>query len=399
MEKIVVLVLNPNDNPIELKFAENCILVDIADVYKNHFSNFSDADIVSYYDRKYITSDLLTIVSKYISELERTIILISGIKNESLLVGLKALAQLNVYILALTPDIIELDSNNSFDKDVLNVYMHADYYLNPFVDDAELVKKSWQRFIKIITRVNGAFIPTEREINMYMAYTAMFQSHCLSRAVGSCLTDKDGGLITTGWNDVPKAGGGVYGRNHDNHCFQWTNPRLQNVTPKCHKDLENDFIMEEIKKNLVLQGVELGEKEQYIIDAIKKLQVKGLLEFSRSVHAELHAIIKGSQSAGNRVIDGKLFVTAFPCHNCARHIILSGVKVVYFIEPFVKSRAMKLHSDSLVIANNEEEYKDDLQNRVVIIPFEGVGGKSFEKFAERRGDLKKLEKTIPKFNF
>ncbi len=46
---------------------------------------------------------------------------------------------------------------------------------------------------------------------MYHAYGARMRSACLSRQVGAALMDKKGNVLSTGTNEVPRAGGGVYG--------------------------------------------------------------------------------------------------------------------------------------------------------------------------------------------
>jgi deoxycytidylate deaminase len=50
----------------------------------------------------------------------------------------------------------------------------------------------------------------------------------------------------------------------------------------------------------------------------------------------MHAILGASRVAGERILGGKIFVTTYPCHSCARHIIASGISEVYFIEPYRK---------------------------------------------------------------
>src|SRR5690606_30401892 len=106
----------------------------------------------------------------------------------------------------------------------------------------------------------------------------------------------------------------------------------------------NDFHKEKLIDNIIdslLNDNELGrifkkdnEIDTIIIEKIKinlkNSKVRDLIEFSRSVHAEMHAIIQGSQLTGNKMINGKLFCTTYPCHNCARHIIAAGIKEVYF---------------------------------------------------------------------
>ena len=41
------------------------------------------------------------------------------------------------------------------------------------------------------------------------------QSACLSRQVGAALVDSNGNVVATGTNEVPQAGGGLYGERFD----------------------------------------------------------------------------------------------------------------------------------------------------------------------------------------
>jgi deoxycytidylate deaminase len=99
-------------------------------------------------------------------------------------------------------------------------------------------------------------------------------------------------------------------------------------------------------------------------------RVKDLIEFSRAVHAELHAILGAGRVAGDRVVNGRLFVTTYPCHSCARHIVAAGVSEVYYIEPYRKSLATRLHPDAL------SESVEDV-GKVRILQFDGVAPRRF----------------------
>ena len=65
-----------------------------------------------------------------------------------------------------------------------------------------------------------------------------------------------------------------------------------------------------------------------------------------------------------------LYVTTFPCHNCAKHIIAAGIKKVIYIEPYPKSKAFSLYP---------KEISDDEENdeKTVFEPFMGVGPQKF----------------------
>jgi deoxycytidylate deaminase len=396
MSKYILVLLNPNIEEVSLNGID--ILADYEEVtlvnilQKDFFDKCGDicnANIMDYYTRNFKPEVVAKIILSYLDEhLSDAKVIVKDIDCYQLIKQLQRLSRDTVYIAAYT---VKGDvSKKDIHPKILDFYLHADFYVNCFANDKG--KKTWERIISVLEKTHYTPIPTSLEMNMYSAYTAMYNSHCLSRAVGASITTNENILITSGWNDVPKAGGGVYEHSSQNHCFLWDdNGKIQQ--PGCHKDFENKSIIEEIKQELKEQGVSITEKEEYILDAISKLQIKGLLEFSRSVHAEMHTIIKASQMVGEKVKNSTLYVTAFPCHNCARHIILSGVSKVYYIEPFLKSRALKLHGDSLLLANNEQEARvsDPDKTKVWLMPFEGINGKNFNHFYAREGDMKKVK--------
>jgi len=64
-----------------------------------------------------------------------------------------------------------------------------------------------------------------------------------------------------------------------------------------------------------------------------------------------------------------LYTTTFPCHNCAKHIISSGITKVVYIEPYPKSRAFDFYK--IEISDKEESGK------IWFTPFNGVGPHRF----------------------
>ena len=42
-----------------------------------------------------------------------------------------------------------------------------------------------------------------------------------------------------------------------------------------------------------------------------------------------------------------MYVTTFPCHNCAKHIIAAGLERVVYLEPYPKSRAKTLYDEDI----------------------------------------------------
>lgn len=61
-----------------------------------------------------------------------------------------------------------------------------------------------------------------------------------------------------------------------------------------------------------------------------------------------------------------MYVTTFPCHECARHIIAAGIARVVYIEPYAKSLALELHGDSIELDGPAT------QSKVPFVPFLGI---------------------------
>lgn len=89
-----------------------------------------------------------------------------------------------------------------------------------------------------------------------------------------------------------------------------------------------------------------------------------------------------------------LYCTTFPCHNCAKHIIDAGVKRVVYVEPYPKSKALDLHSDSIKLKTEATSsvYPAE-KERVIFEPFTGVGVRRFlDLFSMSLGAGSKLKR-------
>lgn len=313
----------------------------------------------------------------------------------------------------LMPDdikkLIDVDSGEEFShgQSVRETFPQCDFFLR--VDDpingptegraiGQLVEKL-RRFFNLIFRT-AVVSPTPEENAMYAAASASRNSACLSRQVGAAVTSENGELLASGWNDVPSSGGGLYGKpplyraltkeRGDERCYAQTGT-------KCHNDLEKRTIAEKIVEALVRESVLPPENSATAVQTIMKdSRVKDLIEFSRAVHAEMHAILGASRVAGDRVVGGKIFVTTYPCHSCARHIVAAGISEVYYIEPYRKSLATRLHSDALTEAVDET-------GRVKLMQFDGVAPRRFIDLFDSGSrkskvgvlDLKQREDALP----
>jgi len=271
--------------------------------------------------------------------------------------------------------LINRDSGEEIDtgQRVQETFPLADFFLRTDTGTDSQLASRVKRFLDLMLGTK-IITPTVAERAMYAAHSAARNSACLSRQVGAAITSENGEIIATGWNDVPKAFGGLYEMfdisttaDHDHRCYNKDGG-------KCFNDEEKDILSNAVIEKLAQAGVVDRQKIPQALDVIRHdSQLKNLIEFSRAVHAEMHALLNAGASHGSKIRNGKLFVTTYPCHSCARHIIASGIKEVYFVEPYRKSLATRLHSDAIT----EQESTSD---KVKIIPFDGVAPSRFLKF-------------------
>jgi deoxycytidylate deaminase len=239
--------------------------------------------------------------------------------------------------------------------------------------------------------------PTKVEYGMYAAKAAALRSTDLSRQVGAAVFTQEGEVISQGCNEVPKAFGGTYwfGEEPDHRDVRLGHDpndvlkkdvirdlleRLCNgklLTGLDPKEVASDFFVEQLLGRGSSGGPYFG--------CLRGSQVSDLTEYGRVVHAEMVAICDAAR-LGKRVMDSILFVTTFPCHNCTKHIIASGIRTVVYLEPYPKSRAKQLHS-------NEIEIERKSVTKVSFLPFLGISPYRyrdiFEKSSRKSGAVAK----------
>lgn len=67
-------------------------------------------------------------------------------------------------------------------------------------------------------------------------------------------------------------------------------------------------------------------------------------------------------------------MNTFPCHNCAKHIVASGIREVIYIEPYPKSQVAALFSDSIALD------RKPTANQVAFSSFVGFAPTRFADF-------------------
>lgn len=282
--------------------------------------------------------------------------------------------------------LIDRDSGEEVEngQTVRQTFPFADYFLRIENRTASVITERVQRFLTLVL-ASMPLTPTAHEMAMYAAASAAGHSACLSRQVGACVTSEDGDILATGWNDVPKFGGGLYIANDNSN----NDLRCWNIDGgKCFNDEEKDFLAGRVSTMLINDGFIQETQREKVTESLRHNSgLKDLIEFSRAIHAEMHAILRSLQLGGTQVQNGRIYVTTYPCHSCARHIIAAGIKEVFFIEPYRKSLAVKLHDDAM-----SEDEKD--QNKVILRQYDGVAPRRFMALFKMAADRKKQGKLV-----
>lgn len=277
--------------------------------------------------------------------------------------------------------LIERDEGeaNSYGQHTSEAFHLADYFLK-FEHNQNQLRESCLRFLKLIFK-NPYITPTFNEFAAYMSFSASLRSADLSRQVGAVVA-KDETILAIGSNDVPKFRGGTYWP-----YFNEETGAVEDVPNG--RDYMRGYDVNTQEKQGIIQDL-LGKIENVIerempderralvkteIEAIlKQSKIKNILEYGRVVHAEMDALLSCSRS-NISTVGATLFVTTFPCHNCAKHILAAGIEKVVFVEPYPKSLALHLHHES--ITQRWEQQESEIHNKLIFEPFVGVGARSF----------------------
>jgi deoxycytidylate deaminase len=279
------------------------------------------------------------------------------------------------------------------------------FYLSDVFIDAgdEHYEDQIDRFLELV--FGHPFItPRRHEHAMFLAYASAARSAEPGRQVGAAIATPEGDILAVGMNEVPSPKGGVYwdGDEKDHRAYTkdidsnaaHRNKIATDIVEKLAKGkvLNNQKLLELLKAAFEQSGAAISDKlegriqetlagENTLIDlesamaAINKSSLRTITEFGRAVHGEMDAILTCAR-LGISVRGNDLFVTTFPCHNCTRHIIASGLRRVFYIEPYPKSKARDLHDDAICFDVDEAKKS----GRIPFLPYVGIGPRRYLDF-------------------
>lgn len=227
---------------------------------------------------------------------------------------------------------------------------------------AEPDEKALARFVELLFG-RPYLTPLADEHRMFLAYASALRSGELSRQVGAAPISKEGDVLALGANDVPRRGGGLYwpGPDDDRDAARGVDANV---------GVRRELLGEVAASIAAGLG---GADGNAILALLHDSKLREITEYGRAVHAEMEALLACARS-GRSTLRSTLYVTTYPCHNCARHIIAAGVERVVFVEPYPKSRALELHGEDLILV---PPAGSDANQRVLFEPYLGIGPRRF----------------------
>ncbi|MCV6823158.1 MULTISPECIES: anti-phage dCTP deaminase [Halocynthiibacter] len=237
--------------------------------------------------------------------------------------------------------LIATDQNERSDERgqrISKIFHLGDVFFDGTSEDS--LERSSQRFIKAFFGRNNV-APTRDEFGSYMAKAASLRSVDLSRQVGAAIVTSEGDLISVGCNEVPKYGGGNY---WDEDADKKRDIDLGGEANKNEINrIISDFLGVLEKQGIIAKGQTVNSilQNDGHRKAIKGSLIAGVTEYGRMVHAEMNALSDAAR-LGRSLKGASIFVTTYPCHNCAKHLIAAGIERIVFIEPYPKSKTESL---------------------------------------------------------
>lgn len=281
------------------------------------------------------------------------------------------------------------DEHREHGQKTSETLIHADFFLDNAGNVSSASDTSLKRFLELVFG-SGRHTPTNDEYAMFCAWGAAMRSGCLSRQVGAAIM-RDGVILATGRNDVPKNEGGLYCEDddlNDQRCFKlhghlcYSNRKKESFLSQFAEQLKNNGFKEENIKNAIA--------------SLEKTQMfKSITEYTRAVHAEMDAITSYARLGGSGIRGSTLYCTTLPCHHCAKLILAVGIKRVVFIEPYDKSLSYDLYRDSIAIDQSQNQEINKLHMEI----FSGVAPKSYGRlflYHDRKDSSGRLKSFNPR---
>lgn len=201
--------------------------------------------------------------------------------------------------------------------------------------------EQWMKYYSLIMHP-GLITPSADERCMVVAYTAKFNSSCISRQVGAVITNQYHSIRTIGWNEVPYGQmpcglRDIFKVDKDEICHECEYSEFERGTGEYGSFYSGKGFNECIKKDYTDVDEEhlTGLPKPYCFKTLhNRYEGEKNQVFTRSLHAEENAILQMAKYGGEPLMNGIIYVTASPCELCSKKLYQIGVRKIIYIDPY-----------------------------------------------------------------
>jgi deoxycytidylate deaminase len=247
----------------------------------------------------------------------------------------------------------------TYGQQVALCVFEADYLIrndnDPMITTKTAIKRSLRDKLEDAIRLFKGELrpPTSAEAYMSIAYSASLMSQCIKRQVGAVIIDKEGAVVSIGYNENPRPLKPCYMQFGDCYREIFAENTMGNLKscPFCRKELNG------LVYPYVCPHCNMNIYREIVRDRA--------LSRCTALHAEEKAIINAHTTDLNGCT---LYVTTFPCFNCAQKMLDVGIRTVYYVESYPDIDSVKLFNAAKKIGKT-----------INIQKFEGVKARAYFK--------------------
>ncbi|MDP3855629.1 anti-phage dCTP deaminase [Phenylobacterium sp.] len=284
----------------------------------------------------------------------------------------------------------DAEEDNPHGQRVRDIFPSSDVVID--ASSQAIMDQQLSRFFSVLFG-DYSVTPTADEHGMQLASTAALRSSDLSRQVGAAILNANNEVEALGCNEVPKAFGGTYwegdspdGREHALGGDTNDRRKREVLTDLAFRFRTAGLLSEKYRTDDDALLKDIFSRND---DVISDSQVMDSLEYGRTIHAEMNAITDAARN-GHSIRGSTLYCNTFPCHNCAKHIVASGIRKLFYLKPYPKSYASDLFVDSVVIDQNSSD-------KVLFNQFIGITGPMYIRVFQKN-KWKMPDGSIREFN-
>ena len=166
---------------------------------------------------------------------------------------------------------------------------------------------------------------------METAYVWSKLSYCERRKVGAVIT-RDNGIISHGYNGTAPG--------QENVC------EYKYITCPCGEEIDVTDVGYEVRNSVLNRTT---AKIQCICERIHEFDkdFPKLKTHPYVMHAEANAITRAAR-LGIALEGSDIYTTTLPCNECAKMIVSSGIKKVYYVESYKADLTVKYLKDNKI---------------------------------------------------